>query len=121
MKKAKTRIVGNVPKGMSKTEETWIRESVDALFGHFGKMSEIISYEGITFKVGSLSYTPDFIHQFEDGTLIIVEVKASKSQRDFAYSMARLKATAQKFPIFDFVLAVPAHITGWDITPIETE
>ena len=93
---------------MSRYEKWWTNERAEAL----AKIGVVpigqIEFEPVVFTTQTeVRYTPDFMEvDANTGHILFVEVKASKKQRFFHYSMTRMKAVAAEFHWFVWVLAI---------------
>lgn len=102
----------------SKSENKWAIEGDKVVAELVGEAVICSYYEGVTFIVGSLKYTPDFMHMTQSGKIIFVEVKDSRFGRSYQASITRLKATAAKFAMFIFYEVIMKK-DGWDTIPIK--
>ena len=65
-----------------------------------GMMPILTKYEPMKFSIPSGVYTPDFLHQLPDLTLLFIEVKGSKKQKGYARARAALKNATTIYPLF---------------------
>lgn len=91
----------------NETEASWNDSGDDILFKLWGKKTARHWYEPVTFKVGKVSYIPDFMHVFTDGTLAFIEVKASRFSKWRPTSIAKAKTMAAVYSMFEFWEAIP--------------
>lgn len=117
MDKAQVRPVSEKTK-MTKVELAWADEFQEILPQALPYVfMDFCEFEPVMFRIADrLNYTPDFMHITEDGYIVFVEVKASKFQKGYQYSVSRMKACAQKFPMFYWVIVVRGKRSdgGWE-------
>ena len=72
-----------------------------------------VTYEGKTFHMGAVKYTPDFNlvlwntdMELDDTKLVNVEVKGSKKQRGYDQTRAKLKIAAGMYPEYTWIEVV---------------
>ena len=69
-----------------------------------------------------LRYTPDFMILAGDGTVYIDDVKAAKTKKGVAFddpaAIIRIKAAANRYPLFVFRLVRPDRQGGWEFKEI---
>ncbi len=105
------------PTYRSKTEDRWAREGGAQLEALLGIKPVWTQYEPFSIRIPGGRYTPDFFYIFEDGRMGFVEVKASKHQRSYRSSRAKLRAAAETYPFFIWVEARPLGDT-WELEVI---
>jgi len=59
-----------------------------------------LDYEYETFNLPGGSYTPDFRAILDDGTIIFIEVKASKFQKNYRDARSKLRAAQELNPYY---------------------
>ena len=69
-----------------------------------------------------LRYTPDFMILAEDGTVYVDDIKAAKTKKGVAFddpaAIIRIKAAADRYPLFVFRLVRPDRQGGWEFKEI---
>lgn len=97
-----------IKKYKSKTEARWAKIGAVIVMDEIGMMPISTRYEALKFSLPSGLYTPDFMHQLPDGTLLFIEVKGSTKQKGYAKSRAALKNAVALFQEFRWAMAVSA-------------
>jgi hypothetical protein len=62
-------------------------------------------YEAFSLRLGSTTYTPDFLVQFGSGNgfvCVMFEIKGSKKQKGYRETRAKLREAASLYPMFVF-------------------
>ena len=70
----------------------------------------------------ALRYTPDFMILAEDGTIYVDDIKAAKTKKGVAFddpaAIIRIKAAADRYPLFVFRLVRSDRKGGWEFKEI---
>lgn len=70
----------------------------------------------------ALRYTPDFMILNESGVVYIDDIKAAKTKKGVAFddpaAIVRIKAAADRYPLFVFRLVRPIRGGGWEYKEI---
>ena len=70
-------------------------------------------YEPVRWKIPGGHYTPDWLAIMENGTVIFVEIKGSRKQRNYRDARSKLRAAAELYPFFTWCEVVEAD--GWRV------
>ncbi len=69
-----------------------------------------------------LRYTPDFMVLTENGIVYVDDIKAAKTKKGVAFddpaAIIRIKAAADRYPLFVFRLVRPDRKGGWEFKEI---
>lgn len=106
---------------MTKVEEAWLQNYVEILaeFGQIRVIPGIHYYEPIMLRLpGGTKYTPDFMHIGVNQEIYLVETKASRFQKNYYYSLTRLKFAKTFFPMFHFLVATKKGGGQWELREI---
>lgn len=106
MMDAKANISALVPQYRSKIEEDFATFGPIYLADHFGERVQVMMYEPFRLKIPGGHYTPDWLAILQSGTVVIVESKGSKRQKNYRDARTKLRAVAEHFPFFTFVEAI---------------
>lgn len=106
MNEARANLQNLIPRYKSKAEEDWSVFGPMFLYDEFDERVQIMHYEPVTFNIPGGQYKPDFLAILQSGRVVIIEVKASKKQRNYRDARSKLRAAASLFPFFTFVEAI---------------
>ena len=95
-----------IPRYKSKAEEDYSNFGAALIGWELHKKVTLTMYEPIAFYIPGGRYRPDFMHILEDGRIVFVEVKGSKKQKNYRDSRAKLRAAAEVFPFFTWMMSV---------------
>ena len=102
-----TAIVENLtPRYKSKTEEAYALVGAILVMEEFAYDVVLTMNEPMTFRIPGGKYTPDFMHILESGKIVFVEVKKNKHLKSYRDSRAKLRAAAEVFPFFHWVMSL---------------
>jgi len=95
---AKAMLEAVMPRYRSRAEAVWASMGRFIIENELDLEVILTRYEPLGFNLPGGRYTPDFLYIHEDGTLTLVEVKASSKQKGYRDSRAKLRAAAAVFP-----------------------
>lgn len=95
-----------IPRYKSKAEEDYAIFGAAMIHQELGKVVELTMYEPMAFYIPGGRYRPDFMHILEDGKIVFVEVKGSKKQKNYRDSRAKLRAAAEVFSFFTWIMSL---------------
>lgn len=98
-----------VPRYKSDDEKDFANLGPTILQNHFHAAVLEMRYEPVRFKVPGGSYRPDFLvllaaDVVEHARIVFVEVKGAKQQRGYRDSISKLRAVAELYPWWTWVL-----------------
>ena len=101
-------------------EEIWASEGALLIADLFITPVAITLYEPISFHVPGGRYTPDFQHILQTGEIVFVEIKATRFQKNFRDAHSKLRAAAEVYPYYHWILAFAPHRTtpAWSLEQI---
>lgn len=88
--------------GRSQTEIEWRRIGDLLISEKMGSNPVFVGYEWISFRLPGGSYTPDIAYLFESGKWAFVEIKGSRTQKNYRDARSKLRAVACLNPWFEF-------------------
>src|SRR3990167_7315475 len=97
----------------SHAERDWSLVGAAVLSDELGELTVQQYYEPVTFHIPGGNYTPDFLHVCESGLGIIVEVKDCRYLQSYRDSRAKLRACAEYYPFFIYVMVNRKE--GWKV------
>lgn len=89
----------------SKSEEDWAKIGKAMMEDDLRKPVVLWAYEPVTFNLPGNKYTPDFWYLMNDGTLVFVEVKGSRRQKNYRDSRSKLRMASKIHPYFMWYMA----------------
>lgn len=98
-----------LPNYDSHAEEWWARYGNLLLAHDLGCPVVLTEYHPWTWNLPGNHYTPDFLHILEDGRLVCVEVKGSKSQKNYRDARSKLRLAAD---LFRWLTWIEARVDG---------
>jgi hypothetical protein len=94
---ARANLAALVPVYDSKAEEWWATYGALLLADELAQAVSLTLYHPLTFHLPGGSYTPDYCHILADGTMVVIEVKGSKMQKNYRDARAKLRAAADVY------------------------
>jgi len=102
-----------IPEYKSGSERKFAAFGVALLGAHFLSDVMVMLYEPMRFKIPGGNYTPDFLAVCADGTMILVEIKGSRKQRNYRDARSKLRAARATYPYFTWCEVVEQD--GWKV------
>lgn len=95
-----------IPQYKSKAEEDYAIFGAAIIPQELGQLVVLTMYEPMAFYIPGGRYRPDFMHLLEDGSVVFVEVKKNKHLKSYRDSRSKLRAAAEVFPFFTWVMSL---------------
>ena len=86
-------------------EELWASEGALIIQHELLTPVAVTLYEPMTFRIPGGRYSPDFQHILKTGEIVFVEVKATRMQKNFRDAHSKLRAAAEVYPYYHWILA----------------
>jgi hypothetical protein len=115
---AKANIAKLMPAYKSNAEADFARLGPAIMQEHLGQPVALTQYEPLSFCLPGGRYTPDFLIIAQDGSLALVEVKASKREKGYRDARSKLRAAAALCRWARFYEVIIDR-TGWNVEEIE--
>jgi hypothetical protein len=98
-------LIPSTDKYRSRWERAWATFGKAILEQDSGSKVVAMDYEPETFNLPGGSYTPDFRAILDDGTIVFIEVKANKYQKNYRDARSKLRAAQELNPYYAWMEA----------------